>query len=45
MERHWKFSATLITSSPALIIPFPVNALPNELAASVPNSIGTNSPF
>ena len=45
MERHWKISATLIASSPAFIMPFPVNALPHELAASVPNSIGRNSPF
>ena len=31
--------------SPALITPFPVNALPNKLAANVPNSIETNPPF
>ena len=38
MERHEKFSPALITS-------FPVNALPNKLAANVPNSIGRNPPF
>ena len=32
-------------SSPALITPFPVNALPNILAANVPNNIGRSPPF
>ena len=31
--------------SPALITPLPLNAIPNILAANVPNSIGGNPPF
>ena len=31
--------------SSALIIPHPVNALPNKLAANVSNGIGKNPPF
>ena len=38
MGRHENFS-------PALITPFPANALPNKLAASVPNIVGRNPPF
>ena len=30
---------------PALITPFPINALPNILAANVPNNIERNLPF
>ena len=44
MRQQKKFSPNLITISPALT-PFPVNALPNEPAAIVLNSIGRNTPF
>ena len=45
MEQHQKLSSALTTPSPALITPFLVNALPNELAANVPNNIGRDPPF
>ena len=38
-------SPALIMPSPALITPLPVNALPNILAADVPNNIGRNPTF
>ena len=43
MEWNQKFSPALITSSAELISLFPVNEMPNKLAANVPNSIGRST--
>ena len=40
-----KFWPALIMSLPTLITTFPVNVVPNMLAANVPNNIGRNPPF
>ena len=45
MGWHEKFYPAFMTPLSALITPFPVNALPNKLAANVPNSIGRNPCF
>ena len=45
MRWHWKFSLALVTPSPALITPFPVNAFSNILAANVPNDMKRNPSF
>ena len=34
-----------LAPSPALIIPFPINKLPNKLAPNVPTNILKNPPF